>query len=152
MHDGDPPPGCAGGPAGSHAGHAAASAAGTSPDAQRPLDLQALARDWITLWQSEVSAAATDRELAETWRTLAALWAGVAGAMMQGLPRGLPDGGAGIHGAGAVAASRTPPPAAAPDPRDVAVDRLARRIAELERRLADIEGDTTRPGPARPDD
>jgi len=44
-----------------------------APDRQAP-DLRALARDWITLWQSELAATAADRELAEGWQQLAALW------------------------------------------------------------------------------
>src|SRR4051794_10690451 len=33
---------------------------------------QTLAQDWITLWQSELSALAADPELRETWQTLMA--------------------------------------------------------------------------------
>ena len=51
-------------------------------------DLQGLARDWITLWQSELAAVAADREVQEAWQTLLALWAGAATAMLQALPRG----------------------------------------------------------------
>jgi hypothetical protein len=110
------------------------------PADQHAVDLQALARDWITLWQSELTAAAADRELQETWQTLAALWAGVAGAMVQGMPRGVPDGAAGLPSARPPAAPRAAPFAAASDARDAEVDRLARRVAELERRLADLDG------------
>src|SRR5271156_4264705 len=93
MHDGAPPRDRAGGSAGPPPGaRGAAAAPGREPNDPRPLDLQAIARDWITLWQSELTAAAADRELQETWQTLAALWAGAAGAMLQGLPRGGPDG------------------------------------------------------------
>ena len=119
-----------------------------SDTAQSPApDLQTLARDWITLWQSELTAAAADRELQETWQTLAGLWAGVAGAMLAGLPRGLPDGPFG-HAAstntpsastGAAAPARPAPTAAAPDARDAEIERLARVVADLERRLADLE-------------
>ncbi len=42
-------------------------------------DLQGLARDWITLWQSELAALAVDREAQETWHVLLSLWAGAAG-------------------------------------------------------------------------
>ena len=35
------------------------------------LDTRALARDWITLWQSELTAMAADREMREGWQTTA---------------------------------------------------------------------------------
>lgn len=150
MHDGDPPrhrPGgsAASGPRGPGAGGAAGDR--HSPEWQAP-DLQALARDWITLWQSELAAVATDREFQESWQTLAALWAGVAGAMLRGLPRGLSDGAAGPFGAGTFAASRPAPAASAPDARAAEVDRLARRVAELERRLAELDGSASSDGAA----
>jgi hypothetical protein len=130
MHDGAPPRDRAGGPAGSP---------GSDPShtAGAP-DLQQVARDWITLWQSELTAAATDRELQETWQTLAGLWAGIAGAMVHAMPRGLTDNGR-PHTPGAAAPARAAPAAAAPDARDAEIDRLARRLADLERRLADVE-------------
>ncbi|WP_160000728.1 hypothetical protein, partial [Roseomonas sp. 18066] len=45
-------------------------APGTGPEA-----LERLAEDWITLWQSEITALAADRELAEAWSSWAALGA-----------------------------------------------------------------------------
>ncbi|HEY0424905.1 MAG TPA: hypothetical protein VGC82_16425, partial [Rhodopila sp.] len=50
-------------------------------------DSQRLAQDWITLWQSELSAMAADPEMRESWQTLTALWAGAVSAMMRGMPR-----------------------------------------------------------------
>ena len=126
MEAGDLPPGGAGG----------APRETAAPDRQAP-DLQALARDWITLWQSELAAAAADRELAEGWQQLAALWAGAAAATLQAWPRGAADGAPG--GAGTGVTPRPATAAAAPDPRDAEIERLARRIAELERRLAELE-------------
>jgi uncharacterized protein YceH (UPF0502 family) len=109
-------------------------------------DLQELARDWITLWQSELAALAVDREAQETWQVLLSLWAGAAGAMVSGLPRGLagePDGRrahrSGKRAAGAAAAPGAAPAAAAPDARDAEVEQLRQRVAELERRLAGLE-------------
>jgi len=153
MHDGAPPRapphGYPGGPAGSQpsdrqpAGAPASSGPGAAAPEPAGLDLQAIARDWITLWQSELTAAATDRELQETWQTLAGLWAGAAGAMLRGLPRGAPDGRFGAAAApgraGPAAPARPAPAAAAPDARDAEIERLARRVADLERRLADLE-------------
>jgi len=121
-------------------------------DPKPPIDLHRLAQDWITLWQSELTAAAADRELQETWQTMAALWASAAATMLRALPRAAPGpgeggggrwpgpgGAAGGGSAGAAVPPRTTPAAAAPDPRDAEIDRLARRIADLERRLAGLE-------------
>ena len=102
--------------------------------------LEAWAKDWITLWQSELTAMAADRELREGWTQLMALWAG-----------------AGAHAAEAAArlasathdepprfsASHDPPRAAsgaaASDAGSHAVERLHQRIAELEARLHALE-------------
>ena len=102
-------------------------------------DLQTLARDWITLWQSELAAAAVDREVQEAWQTLAGLWAGAATALLQALPRGGADGGR-AGAAGAAAAARPTPASAALDARDAEIERLRRRIDALERRLAELDG------------
>ena len=117
------------------------------PPSGDALDLHALARDWITLWQSELSALAVDREAQETWQTMLALWAGAAGAMLAAAPRERPKPGGGFPGwggaprgqSGPAAAAGTPPAAAAPDARDAEIERLGRHIAALEARLADLE-------------
>ena len=36
-------------------------------------DPQAQARDWITIWQSELTALATDREAVDAWTRLVTL-------------------------------------------------------------------------------
>jgi hypothetical protein len=110
-----------------------------------PLDLERLAHDWITLWQSELSAMAADRELQETWQATLALWAGVASAAVTAFVRpprrpGPPFGDG--HDGGA---TRPEPPAwptaaaAAPDARDAEVERLTRHVASLEARLEELE-------------
>ena len=109
--------------------------AGAADDAA---DLQTLAQDWIAVWQSEIAAAAADREVHEAWQSMAALWAGAAGAMLRALPRSQPHDGP-TGGTGTAAPARAAPAAAAPDPRDAEIQRLGQRLADLERRLADLE-------------
>jgi len=108
-------------------------------------DLDRLAEDWITLWQSEVAGLAADPELAERWAAFASLGASWFRAAAQFSKPFTP--GAAQH------ESTTPPlrpaPAAAPsgaggDPGnggggDATRDAMAERIATLERRLADLE-------------
>lgn len=121
-----------------------------------PEDLDSLAEDWIALWQSEIAGLAADPELAEQWAAWAALgaaWMRAATAMGTRLR---PDG----HDRSA--APQGPPTAAAPSQPggdaghggggQPAGDAMARRLAELERRLADLEGGTggTGPDPRRP--
>jgi hypothetical protein len=119
-------------------------------------DLQELARDWITLWQSELTALAADQEMQENWAAMMSLWAGAAAAMVNAMPRAAPrpsrSSGAGrrdrptgpgnVPPAGrtaAAAAPGAPAAAAAPDPRDAEIQRLGGRVAELESRLAQLE-------------
>jgi len=62
---------------------------------------RALARDWITIWQSELAGLAADREAQETWQKLLALWGEAAWAVLgaaAGAPpqaREHPDGSTG---------------------------------------------------------
>lgn len=113
-------------------------------------DLAALARDWVTLWQSELAAMARDRELQEGWQTLLALWAGVIGSTIQAMPRQWPSppvapaaGQAGRHEPPGGASPAVPPgaaaAAAASAARDAEIERLHHRITELEQRLAGLE-------------
>ena len=100
---------------------------------------------------------AADREVQEGWQTLAALWAGAAGAALSGLPRGRPGGGgATVHEradrrAGTAAPAGPAPAAAAPDPRDAEIERLHRRIDALESRLAGLEAGRPAAGGGRGD-
>src|SRR5271154_4166740 len=109
-----------------------------------PPDLAALARDWVTLWQSELAAMAADREAQEGWQAILALWAGAAGVMLAAAPRSWPVPGGAAHepaGGRADAPGRggAPAAAAAPDARDAEIERLARHVAELESRLGELE-------------
>jgi hypothetical protein len=109
-----------------------------------------LVEDWITIWQSELSAAATDPELVQGWARLVALWATTARTAASFLPP-VPAAGRAADAAAGNAGPAPPPratPAAAapdaggatgqPDPRDAAIEHLARRVEELERRLAEL--------------
>ena len=99
-------------------------------------DLRQLARDWITIWQSELASLAADREAEETWRVLLQLWTDAAQLMLAALP-GQHDGTA--RRTGTHDAARTTAADAAPDERDAEIARLSRRVHELESRLADLE-------------
>jgi hypothetical protein len=101
------------------------------------LDLEQLARDWITICRSELAALTTDPEAQETWRTLLALWAGAAESMLAAIPRRARDRADGR--AGAATAARPAAAAAAPDAGDAEIEQLAGRLAELERRLDELE-------------
>lgn len=119
---------------------------GSQPRGKPPLDiqapdLQAIARDWVTIWQSELSAMATDRELQDGWVRLVELWADAAERATRLFPLGRrpsshdePSG----H-TGSTAPARAASVMAPPDDRDAAIRRLAERVAELERRLAENE-------------
>jgi hypothetical protein len=124
----------------------AAGGTGQDPPPHQP-DLQELARDWISLWQSELAALATDRELQEGWQTVIAFWAAAASALVHALPRERAGERPG-RGAGAAAPPGAAAAAAAPDARDAEINRLHCRLAELEQRLAGLERDTRRDGGA----
>lgn len=106
------------------------------PEDMASEDLHDLARDWITLWQSELAALAMDREAQEAWFVSLSLWVTAAGAVLGGLPRGLAGDSRRDPPA---TAPRPAPAAAAPDVGDAEVERLRERIARLERRLAGLE-------------
>ena len=101
------------------------------------LDLAQVGRDWITICRSELAALAADQEAQETWRALLALWAGAVESLLVAVPQGTRDR---AHGrAGAADAARAAAAAAAPDARDAEIQRLTSRLAELERRLDELE-------------
>lgn len=109
-----------------------------------PEDLDSLAEDWIALWQSEIAGLAADPELAEQWAAWAALGAAWMRAATAMTPRARP-----WTDDRAAPPPWTPPTAAPPGPSghaghggvdQPARDAMAQRLAELERRLADLEG------------
>ena len=105
------------------------------PGAPPPADPQAEARDWITIWQSEMTALATDREMTDAWVRLVRLWAETAERAVRLMPTGTP-GEPAHRPAGPAAPTGAPAFVAASDARDATIQRLAERVAELERRLA----------------
>jgi hypothetical protein len=96
-----------------------------------------LAEDWVTLWQSELTAMAADRELRESWAAFAALWASTTHTALAQLRDGA------HRSAHPAQPPRPAAPAVAPVPGVDEIEHLNRRIAELERRLAALD----RPAP-----
>jgi hypothetical protein len=94
-----------------------------------------MAEDWIALWRSELTAMGADRELRESWTAMVGLWAGAATSALA-LTRAAHD-----QGRAPVAAEppRAAAAAAASQPGVDEIERLNRRIAELEQRLAAFE-------------
>jgi hypothetical protein len=101
-----------------------------------------VARRFIALWGDYLSALAADPKLAEPLHR----WLGLGAAAMPGSP---------AREAGPAGSSRSPadaaPPAGASGERDAAVAELARRLDELENRVAALErrrrtASGTRPG------
>ncbi len=109
-----------------------------------PADIDSLAEDWIALWQSEIAGLAADPELAEQW----AAWAALGAAWMRAATAMAPRHRSGAHDGPAAPPWAAPP--AAPSGAGghaghgghdkPASDAMAERLAELERRLADLEG------------
>ena len=108
----------------------------SAPDLSAP-NLSAYAQDLITVWQSELSALAVDREMQEGFQRGVALW----GMMAQNLAQNLPKGShyEAPRRPGPAAPPRPAPDPAASDARDEELARLAERVAELERRLAEFD-------------
>lgn len=104
---------------------------------QRFSDPRSRARDWITLWQSELSALATDREVQEAWQRGVSLWANAADALIRVMPDLAREP---ARQSGAAASPGTAPARPhADDGGARTIERLESRIAELERRLAEVE-------------
>jgi hypothetical protein len=100
-----------------------------------------LARDWITLWQSELNAIALDPETLRSSRSAIQTWSSLAAWILQSMPKASPKPPDDVersrsrpeHQARAASAN------AAPDPRDDEIIRLSQHIAQLERRMANLE-------------
>ncbi|MGK7863169.1 hypothetical protein [Falsiroseomonas sp. E2-1-a4] len=146
------------------------------PGRDAAAELEALAEDWIALWQSEIAGLAADREAAEGWAAMTAIWSALGAAWLRaaasppfgrpppgGVPNpfGMPAWPGPAHDGTADRAATPPrpaPAAAAPDPGGKPRDgrdpergdaALAARLAGLERRLAALEpGDAPVPGGA----
>ena len=124
--------------AGHNTGDTDAFGQGTSGSGLGAADPRSLAQDWIAIWQSELSAMAADPEQRETWQAVVALWTGTLSTLLSGLTGTAPhDSPAGR--AGPANAPGSAPADAAPDARDAEIGRLARHVADLERRLAGLE-------------
>jgi hypothetical protein len=107
------------------------------------LTLDQLTQDLVTLWQSEFTAMAADREIRESWAALLALWAQSISAAARQFPHDLAPGSARTAQPPGAA-----PAAAASEHRLGEVEQLERRVAELEQLLAERLRGGTGPGPA----
>ena len=96
------------------------------------------AGDGVAIWQSEFTALAADRETQEAWARWVTAWAAAAEAAAALLPVGHD----GVGGARSTAPAGAAAAVAAPDARDAAIERLAGRVAELERIIAGLSGGT----------
>jgi hypothetical protein len=102
-----------------------------------------LAKDFVAVWQSELTAMAADRELREGWAAILNLWAQAAGAAAALLPHNAPLGGSST-----AQPPRPAPAAVASGPGVDAVEQLSCRVAELEQRVAELLEQRDGPGPA----
>ncbi|HQT88284.1 MAG TPA: hypothetical protein PK677_06975 [Acidiphilium sp.] len=110
-----------------------------------------LAQDWVTLWQSEMTALARDREAQEHWAKLVGFWAGIAVQVMTANAATANAAAARSRDGHAPRPARTNDPArpapapAASDPGgqpradQLTIAGLHRRIIDLEARLAALD-------------
>jgi hypothetical protein len=128
-----------------------------SPD--RPTgeaDLARFLQDWTAMWRGELQAQGNDPEAVagalEMWRAAISVWTGALG-MPPMRPAASRDRGKtrepGPREPGVREFIGTPRAEAADvasDPRDAEVERLTRRVVELEARIAKLEAARRRPG------
>ncbi|WP_298223892.1 hypothetical protein [Acidocella sp.] len=102
-----------------------------------------LAKDFVAVWQSELAAMAADRELREQWIAMLNLWERVAAAAAV-----LWSHEAAPRGPGPAQPPRAAPAAAASGHGMDEIERLSRRVDDLEQRLAELleRWDSARPG------
>ena len=112
-----------------------------------PQALQRLAQDWQTIWQTEFAGLAKDRETVEVLAVQAHLWQAFGKMMSEAAHAGRPTANAADSAVddGAVAAQGAAPADAASGAEPDETERLRLRVAELERRLAELD----RPAPAK---
>ena len=126
------------------------------PMSEAPPDYQLLARRYLDLWQEQVAAMANDPALAEVLAQGVAMMTQAQSSLMQAATAGAasPVNQTRAADAGSSAASGTSvpdpagaaPAAAAPDGAAFDADRLARRLAAVEERLAALEARLGEPG------
>jgi hypothetical protein len=104
-------------------------------------DYDALARRYLDLWQSQLSALSSDRQLTETMARLLATTNASMAAAFETARRAHADV---RHATDAAAGTETP--AAAPDDRAAELGELRARLDALEQRIAALE---SRPQPRR---
>jgi uncharacterized protein YceH (UPF0502 family) len=120
-------------------------------------DYDALAKRYLDLWQSQLSALSSDRQLTETMARLLATTNASMAAAFETARRAHAEvrNAAGDAAAGSSAAAAAGSPAAAAAPADGASDlgQLRARLDALEQRVAQLESRrrrTAKPKPAKP--
>ncbi len=100
-----------------------------------------LARDWITLWQSELNALGMDPEALRSWRAATQTWSGIAAWFLQAMPKARPAQPDDTQKRRSASKSTARPAAfvVAPDAGGNEIVRLTQHVAQLERRLANLE-------------
>jgi len=100
-----------------------------------------LARDWITLWQSELNAIALDPETLRSWRSTIQAWSSFATWILQMAPKVSPKPSDDAETSRSTPERQTGPAStvAPPGSRDDEISRLSQHIAQLERRMANLE-------------